>query len=657
MTNPTNNRTRAQEAQKSQDELTLVLATRGAVPRGQAFQAARRLGLAEFEWKNPETGRMGRFHTRMAGEPDPNVQRGPRLPQGMKLEDLYRDPAREQLMRDSEARQRAIEEEYQQNLRDIRSEFETADKRDFQQYTSDMAPFERNQELRGEAARGLEGLRAYENREAIEGAMQEAEEPERVRRHEEIQQLRALQDQLQQEVYRNEQAALQREIDENEQKVLQEWAAGKRKEQALQPVYPEAAIPGMPGALRGIMGLLNRLRSSPQPRREEPDIQTFPTPRPQRSEPEMNFRAGGAVKRFQGGGNVGDPLSSSSTLSPWAAPYVTGIMGKAASIASQPYEEFKGPLTAGPSALQNQAFTQAGGFTLPSSEQTTFDPTSYSGQFTAGETGLQSKAFSGLAGLTLPTGDQTSFTPTSFTASNAEQYMNPFLMSALNPQLDEARRQAEISRVEQAGRLTRAGAYGGGRQAIMESELDRNLLRNLGDITGRGYATAYESAADQFNKEQDMAMRAARQSQLYGLEGLEAMRTGGKEQRDILQSGLDKQLEQFNKEQELGLRSARQAQLYGLEGLDQLRQLGDVQRGIEQAGITADIGQFREERDYQQNMLKFMRDLLGPIGLPISTSVNQYQEPSTLSNVMDIIKGGGAIADIIKQFSAPTPAK
>jgi len=181
--------------------------------------------------------------------------------------------------------------------------------------------------------------------------------------------------------------------------------------------------------------------------------------------------------------------------------------------------------------------------------------------------------------------------------------MNPFLQSALNPQLDEARRQAEISRVEQAGRLTRAGAYGGGRQAIMEAELDRNLLRNLGDITGRGYATAYDRAMDQFNKEQL-----------------------------------------------LGLQSTQAAQKYGLDALEAIFRGGATQRNIEQEGITADIGQFREERDYPQQQLKFMRDLIGPGMLPISTTTKDYQDPSGLANLFSILTGVTTGADLLKRF-------
>lgn len=273
------------------------------------------------------------------------------------------------------------------------------------------------------------------------------------------------------------------------------------------------------------------------------------------------------TNRYSNGGEVGSPLSQTSTLSPWAAPYVTDILGKAQATAAQPYQAYTGPLTAGPSALQETAF-------------------------------------SGLANLALPTTAMTQFTPTSFTAGAASSYMNPYLEAALNPQLAEARRQADISRVEQAGRLTRAGAYGGGRQAIMESELNRNLMDKLGDITGRGYATAYDKAMDQFNREQQLGLQSSQAAQRYGLDALEAMTRGGATQRDI-----------------------------------------------EQAGITADINQFREERGYDKEQLQYLRNLLGTGMLPISTQVNQYQQPSTLSEAMST---AGGILGLVKLLGEVT---
>ncbi len=261
--------------------------------------------------------------------------------------------------------------------------------------------------------------------------------------------------------------------------------------------------------------------------------------------------------RFQAGGDVdssvGQRTSTESSLSTWAGDYVTDMLGRGQAVAKTPYEAYTGPLTAGPSELQT-------------------------------------KAFEGIAGLSIPTADQTSYTPGTFTAESAQSYMNPYLMAALQPQIDEARRQAEIDRVMQAGRLGRAGAYGGGRQAIMESELTRNLASNLSGITGRGYQTAYDKAMEQFNTEQNRQMQAARQAQQYGLEALGAQTSAGA-----------------------------------------------TQRAIDQEGIAADIKQFEEERDYPYKQIQFEQSLLK--GLPLQSATYGYQPPSGISEFMGTSAG------------------
>jgi hypothetical protein len=98
--------------------------------------------------------------------------------------------------------------------------------------------------------------------------------------------------------------------------------------------------------------------------------------------------------------------------------------------------------------------------------------------------------------------------------------MNPYLMASLQPQIDEARRQAEIQRVQDAGRLTQAGAFGGSRQAIMESEgLTATCLQNLAGLPVTGYASAYDRAMQQFNTQQDREMGAQTAANTYGLAG------------------------------------------------------------------------------------------------------------------------------------------
>lgn len=258
---------------------------------------------------------------------------------------------------------------------------------------------------------------------------------------------------------------------------------------------------------------------------------------------------------------AGKQVGTESSLSNWAGDYVTNMLGKAQALSETPYQAYTGPLTAGASPLQQQAFQ-------------------------------------GVAGLTLPT-NMGGFTPASFTSEGtAQKFMNPYIQQALNPQLEEARRQAEITRVGDAGRLSKAGAFGGSRQAIMESELNRNLMGKMADITGIGYNTAYDKAA-----------------------------------------------QQFNTEQKLGLDAQSLTNQYGLGALSKQAELGATQRGIDAEKIAADYAQFREERDYPFKMLQYQQSMLQ--GLPLAAQSYSYQQPSTLSTILGSAGGIKSLYDTL----------
>tara|TARA_R100001129_G_scaffold146821_2_gene108213 strand:+ start:341 stop:1192 length:852 start_codon:yes stop_codon:yes gene_type:complete len=260
--------------------------------------------------------------------------------------------------------------------------------------------------------------------------------------------------------------------------------------------------------------------------------------------------------------NVGNFTGVESNLSPYVGPYVTEMLGRGQGLASMPYEAYTGPLTAGPSDLQTQAFQ-------------------------------------GLSSINVPTSDMGAFTPQSFTGGIATQYMNPFLEAALAPQIAEARRQSDISALADATRLTKAGAFGGSRQAILDAERDRNLQQNLAAITGKGYTDAFDRAMGQFNVEQDR---------------------GRGVQEDI------------NK--------------FGLAALARQANLGAVQRDIDAEGITADRLQFEEERDFPYKQVQYMQSLLQ--GLPLATKSYTYQQPSPLST---FASGAGNLASLTDAFT------
>jgi hypothetical protein len=176
--------------------------------------------------------------------------------------------------------------------------------------------------------------------------------------------------------------------------------------------------------------------------------------------------------------------------------------------------------------------------------------------------------------------------------------MNPYLAAALAPQLAEARRQSDISALADRSRLTKAGAFGGGRQAIMDAERDRNLQQNLAAITGKGYADAYNRAVGQFNIEQD---------RLRGVQ------------------------EDVNK--------------YGLAAIEDQLKAGAIQRDIDQQGITADKLQFEEERNFPYKQVQYMQSLLQ--GLPLETQEFTYTQPTIFQQAAG---GAGDIMTLISDI-------
>jgi hypothetical protein len=271
------------------------------------------------------------------------------------------------------------------------------------------------------------------------------------------------------------------------------------------------------------------------------------------------YAAGGSVKGFNGatGSTVattptsagGVPLDTSktSTLSPWAGDYVTNFLGQGAALANAPMQTYGGPLTAGTSNLQQQGFT-----------------------------GMSEIAGAGFQPNT--------FTSGTFGATEANKYMNPYLSAALQPQIDEARRQSQITQQANAAKMTQAGAFGGSRGAIMDAETQRSLGANLANITGTGLNTAYDKAIAQFNAEQNRGLdtqKATEESRQFGAN-------------------------------------------YGLKSMSDLLSAGATQRDIEAQGIAADKKQFEEQQAYPFNMVEFQRKLVE--GLPIgasTTAVNQ----------------------------------
>jgi hypothetical protein len=262
--------------------------------------------------------------------------------------------------------------------------------------------------------------------------------------------------------------------------------------------------------------------------------------------------------------------ANTSTLSEWAGPYVTDMLGKAQALSNTPYQTYQGPLTAGASDIQQSLFQGIGNMGFPGNLGKSFSSTdAYQlPQYNAAGTTTGGGKGTGIAG----------------------QYMNPYLQSVLTPQLDELRRQSQITQMGNNAKFTGAGAFGGDRQAIMDAETQRNLMQEQNKTVGQGYANAYDKAMGQFNTEQNQSKTLA----------------------------------------------------------DLMASTGQTQRGIENEGVAADLKEFQAQRDYPQQQLQFLNSMIQ--GLPISTVANvpqgqtmTQQTVGNLDTVQQLLKNLGIV--------------
>jgi hypothetical protein len=229
--------------------------------------------------------------------------------------------------------------------------------------------------------------------------------------------------------------------------------------------------------------------------------------------------------------------SNQQSVSTYAQPYVSDLLGKTQAFTDAPTPAYTGQLTSGPSNIQNYAWQGLANLTLPEgltgaganlnqisnqAQNLTFDPVNFTNTYTAptpyqGITALnQYSPTAGYTGSNIQnqyTAAASGFKPIDVTTGTfdqaaAQQYMNPYIQQALNPQLEALQRQAAINSQGDMAKLAKAGAFGGARQAILQGENQYNLLSQQADLIGKGYNQAYTQAGQQFTADQARQLQA-----------------------------------------------------------------------------------------------------------------------------------------------------
>ena len=347
---------------------------------------------------------------------------------------------------------------------------------------------------------------------------------------------------------------------------------------------------------------------------------------------------GGQLLGGAGGGGGGSPtqtVTNYNAVSGYAAPYVENMLGATQGLlyntdaegkptGLKGYEAFPGQRTALFTDLQNEAFKRGANMNVM-------------GQ-TGQATDLANRAGLGALGMQY---DPMTARADTFGNRQAAQYMSPYLEQALAPQLREAQRASDILGQQNQARAVGQGAFGGSRSALVEAERQRNLGTQMGDITARGFQTAYEQAANQFNQDAQRRMQAQQanigQQQFGANLGLQGLQTG------LAAAG------------QLGTLGQQQyAQQTG--NINLMNQLGTQQQQQQQNILNQQYQDFLAQKQDPYNKLAFQQSMLS--GLPITSNVqNVYSNPNMLSQVAGLGLAGAATYNAFNTPGALNRAK
>jgi hypothetical protein len=212
------------------------------------------------------------------------------------------------------------------------------------------------------------------------------------------------------------------------------------------------------------------------------------------------------------------------------------------------------------------------------------------------------------AGLTgaMQTAGGASVDPTSY-----QQYMDPYLEDVVQRAQEDIGRQGAKQFAQTGAAAARSGAFGGGRQAVLEGELSRNIMEQQAR-TGERLRSAGFAQASQLA--QQAAQQQLRQAQLGGAlaQGLGAL--GG------------------------------QAQAMGVQDINTLLGIGGLQQQQAQTGLNVAQQNLLAQQQLPFQQVGFLSDIFqGVPALQQTTATTTTPGPSATSQLLGLgIAGLGA---------------
>jgi hypothetical protein len=197
-----------------------------------------------------------------------------------------------------------------------------------------------------------------------------------------------------------------------------------------------------------------------------------------------------------------------------------------------------------------------------------------------------------------------------YNPNSAQNFMIPYTQNVIDASMNEIEHQADFARQNTAGNAVSAGAFGGGRDAVMRAELERGIIgqkaNTIANLNNQNYAQAQQAAMnDQQNtsaRMQNAGNMAFQGGQLQSNAGLASLGLGantaaqtastlgnqGLTYANMLQSGGLQAGQQMANTTLQGGQLASSAQLDSARGIAGLAQNSATMGGLQQAYGQAD---------------------------------------------------------------------
>jgi len=341
----------------------------------------------------------------------------------------------------------------------------------------------------------------------------------------------------------------------------------------------------------------------------------------------------GGSKGGGGGGNT-TQTSYSTNLPEYAKPYyeellkqtgkevyTTDASGNVTGV--QPYVPYTGERVAGFTPEQEKVQKEVAGMTLP-------------GGFGTAARGLGTGEALGYGTALTGLGQAFGYTPTAVSGGTfdpyaAAYYSSPYQTAVTDVAVREAEKQRDLAKSAGALGAIGRGTFGGARQALLQAEQGRGAAQNIADIRAKGAQAGYESAQQQFERDQARRMKAAE----LGQQGQQYAAGLGKE---LGVAGLQTGLEAAGKTGAL----AATEQTANLERLKAQAASAGEKQALQQEIDNLKYQTFQEQKNYQKQQLDYLSQILRGNAAALGTTQTQYAPAPSLASQL----GGVGLAGL-----------